>query len=92
MKHLVSWMRDMAECRHVRPLLQSYLDDAVDESTRERVARHVAACRRCGREAKVYAEIKAALHRRGAGADPEAVRRLKVFASRLAEHGDVPDL
>ena len=81
----VAWMRDMRQCRHVGPVLQSYLDGAVDEATRMRVERHIAACRRCGREARVYAEIKAALARTGRRSDTEAVRRLQAFGSELAK-------
>ncbi len=90
MRRLLARVRDMAECRHVGPELQAYLDGAVDDATRERVARHIEACRRCGREAQVYTQIKAALARQGGATDPEAVQRLQAFAAQLAGHGDHP--
>jgi anti-sigma factor RsiW len=87
-----SWWRrrrsteDVATCREVARVLQSYLDGHVDDLTARRVARHLEMCRRCGMEARTYAEIKAALARRGPEVDLEAVRRLRAFGAELLEN------
>ncbi len=94
-----SWWRrhrapaDVASCREVGRVLQSYLDGHVDDLTARRVARHLEMCRRCGMEAQTYTEIKAALARRGPEVDPEAVRRLRTFGAELLERepDDDPD-
>lgn len=77
--------RDVATCREVGRVLQSYLDGHVDELTARRVTRHLAMCRRCGMEAETYTEIKRALARRGEGVDPDAVARLRAFGAQLVE-------
>lgn len=91
MTEKLSWWRrmrpvsDVASCREVGRVLQSYLDGHVDELTARRVARHLEMCRRCGMEAETYAEIKRGLARRGGDVDPEAVARLRAFGARLVE-------
>ena len=77
---------DMASCRQVGRVLQSYLDGHADEITTRRVERHLEACRRCGLEARVYADLKAALARRSAHVDRLAIERLRGFARGLVEH------
>lgn len=79
--------RDVATCREVGRVLQSYLDGHVDELTARRVARHLELCRRCGMEAQTYSEIKRSLARRGGDVDPEVVERLRSFGSELIERG-----
>jgi anti-sigma factor RsiW len=69
-------------CLQVRRVLQSYLDGETDERTVRRVAAHLEDCRRCGLEAAVYREIKAALARREAP-DSDAVRRLHQYGRSL---------
>jgi anti-sigma factor RsiW len=76
---------DMASCRQVGRVLQSYLDGYADEITRRRVERHLEACRRCGLEAHVYEDLKAALARRSAHVDRFAIERLRGFARGLIE-------
>lgn len=95
-QHLSWWRRmvgspAMASCLEVGRILQSYLDDEVDEVTARRVARHLEACRRCGLEASTYAEIKRALGRRSSGVPEDAVRRLHEFAERLIADDPRPD-
>jgi len=77
--------KDMASCRQVGRLLQSYLDGEVDDLTARRVARHLDLCRRCGLEASTYAEIKKALARRGTPVPGDAHERLLRFAEHLMD-------
>lgn len=70
-------------CMSVMRVLQSYLDDTTDEETARRVADHLKNCRRCGLEAKVYREIKAALGERSKTVDPETIERLQHFSELL---------
>lgn len=77
--------KDMASCRQVGRLLQSYLDGEVDDLTARRVARHLDLCRRCGLEASAYAEIKKALARRGNPVPRDAHERLQQIAEQLME-------
>jgi len=84
-----SRMRCMATMR----VLQSYLDGALDEVAARRVAEHLEDCRRCGLEAEVYREIKAALGGPNRGVDRLAIARLRRFGEQLARgdasaHGD----
>lgn len=84
--------RDVASCREVGRVLQSYLDGHVEEVTARRVSRHLEGCRRCGMEARTYREIKQALARQGAPVDPEALARLRSFGDELLASGgdDLP--
>lgn len=79
-------MRDMRECLHVGPRLQSYLDGECDPATVRRVVAHLEYCRKCGLELAAYREIKRALATRGQPAD-DAVARLRDFGRRLAGAG-----
>lgn len=83
------WRRDpeMASCREVGRHLQAFLDGEADDLTVRRIERHLEACRRCGLEARTYAEIKRALLRRDEGIDHLTVARLKNFGERLARAG-----
>ena len=71
------------DCEHVGELVQSYLDTELDDETARRVSAHLDECRRCGLEASVYRDLKAALAHR---ADPPAdsVDRLRHFGHQLA--------
>lgn len=72
----------MLECLRVTRVLQSHLDDELDDSTAYRVATHLEACRCCGLRADTYAAIKRALARQNQA--PEAkVARLREFADSL---------
>jgi anti-sigma factor RsiW len=90
--NLSMWRRmrgsaEIASCREVGQLLQSYLDGEVDELAAYRITRHLELCRRCGMEASTYAEIKASLARNGAHAPHhlDAVIRLREFGQRLVD-------
>lgn len=85
---LVSRVRDRIECMRVRPLLQAFLDDELDEIKRQRVAAHLEACRRCGLAASTYEALKRRLGEFGQPADPDAVARLSEFVDRLADEPD----
>ncbi len=79
---------EIASCREVGNVLQTYLDGELDELAARRITRHLALCRRCGMEASAYAEIKASLARNGKhGIDPAAVDRLRDFGQRLIDDG-----
>ena len=77
-------------CAEVAALLHQFLDDESDEVTAGRVAAHLDDCARCGVEADVYRDIKAALARRRTPLPDVSVRRLRQFGERIAA-GDVPD-
>jgi anti-sigma factor RsiW len=77
-------------CAEVAELLQQYLDDESDEVTAGRVAAHLDDCERCGVEADVYRDIKAALARRRAPLADVSVRRLRQFGDRIVA-GDITD-
>ncbi|MGH8917041.1 MAG: anti-sigma factor family protein [Acidimicrobiales bacterium] len=86
---------DMATCRDVGRLLQTYLDGELDDAERARVGAHLERCLRCGPEGDVYARIKSALAR--AAQDPQtqpgdrlAVERLRRFAATIITTGDRP--
>ncbi|MDE3202627.1 MAG: zf-HC2 domain-containing protein [Acidobacteriota bacterium] len=87
--------KETASCLQVMRTLQSYLDGEVDELTARRVASHLDVCRRCGLEASVYREMKAALSRQGQPPSRESLERLRRFSSALvqghAEGGAHPD-
>jgi len=74
-------------CHEVAELLQQYLDDESDEVTAGRVAAHLDDCERCGMEADVYREIKAALARRREPLPDVSVRRLRRLGERIAAGG-----
>ena len=77
-------------CVEVAALLQQFLDDESDEVIAGRVAAHLDDCARCGVEADVYRDMKAALARRRTPLPDVSVRRLRRFGERIAA-GDVPD-
>jgi anti-sigma factor RsiW len=89
---MVQRLRDRLECRRVRPLLQTFLDGELDPSQRQRVVRHLDACRRCGLEAATYATLIDRLHGVARPAHPDAVARLEAFVEGLAatNRGDDP--
>jgi predicted anti-sigma-YlaC factor YlaD len=80
-------------CQEAGKVLQAYLDHELDDLTTRRVREHLAVCVRCGLDRTSYAEIKAALARRGSAEDHEqARRRLQRFAEELAsDAGDRRD-
>jgi len=76
-------MRCMATMR----VLQTYIDGGLDDVAARRVVEHLEDCRRCGLEAEVYTEIKAALGGQDRSFDPRALERLRRFGEQLA-HND----
>jgi anti-sigma factor RsiW len=81
-------VRDRIECMRVRPLLQAFLDGELDDARRQRVARHLEACRRCGLEASTYTSLIRRLNGFGESADADAVARLTEFVDHLADEPD----
>ncbi|MCU0271209.1 MAG: zf-HC2 domain-containing protein [Acidimicrobiales bacterium] len=71
-------------CHQVGQVLQSYLDDELDEAAAAKVHAHLEDCRRCGLEAETYEALKASLQRGPAGLTGEPVARLRAFGERLA--------
>lgn len=71
------------DCAEVGKVVQSYLDSELDDETARMVSAHLDECRRCGLEASVYRDLKAALAHR---TDPpeESVDRLRRFGHQLA--------
>lgn len=76
--------RGGASCVQVARTLQRYLDGDLDEPTRDRIAGHLAVCRRCGLDEQAFLEIKAALADRGTNLPAEPVERLRAFAAQLS--------
>jgi anti-sigma factor RsiW len=77
-------------CMATMRVLQSYLDGVLDEVSAQRVAAHLEDCRRCGLEADVYQEIKAALGARERTVDPRTIERLRRFGEQLALRDPLP--
>lgn len=80
---------EMAICRDVGRILQTYLDGELDVDRAEKVSAHLEHCLRCGMEVKTYAQIKDALVRVAERGEvhPEdrlTVERLRRFAENLA--------
>jgi len=80
--------KETASCLQVMRVLQSYLDGHTDEVTARRVANHLEACRRCGMEASIYREMKAALARQAKPLDDESLVRLRQFSFSLTQRHD----
>ena len=76
--------RGGSSCVQVARKLQQYLDGKLDGAARDKVAAHLAECRRCGLDEAAYREIKAALERRRTEVPPEPLNRLRQFAMELA--------
>jgi anti-sigma factor RsiW len=74
-------------CREVGKLLQRYLDGETNERATAKVAEHLEDCRRCGLEAAVYREIKAALARQAPALPETMLDRLRRFGEDLATEG-----
>lgn len=83
------WRRRPLMCPEVGRTLQAYLDGRVDHEWATRVEAHLEHCRRCGMEAKTYAELKQALRRREKTLQEDTLKNLRDFATRLAA-GEVP--
>jgi len=83
--------RTHMSCHQVGKVLQSYLDDELDDDAARKVAAHLEDCRRCGLEAETYEALKASLQRGPAGLADEPVTRLREFGERLARGEIDPD-
>lgn len=83
--------RKQLSCHQVGQVLQSYLDDELDDDAARKVAAHLEDCRRCGLEAETYEALKASLQRGPAGLADEPVTRLREFGERLARGEIDPD-
>lgn len=80
---------EMATCRDVGRVLQTYLDGELDEHRVAKVTAHLEHCLRCGMKVKTYTQIKEALVRVAERGDvhPEdrlAIERLRRFADTLS--------
>jgi len=90
--NLSMWRRihgspEIASCREVGRVLQTYPDGELDQLAARRITRHLDLCRRCGMEASTYADIKASLARHAKPAvDPAAVNRLRTFGQQLIDN------
>lgn len=71
-------------CRQLGRVLQSYLDEELDDDSARKVAAHLNDCRRCGLEADTYEALQISLRRGPAGLADEPVARLREFGARLA--------
>ena len=83
-------IRDRFECRRVRPLLQGLVDGQLDGHHRDRVTRHLDACRRCGLAVATYAALVGRLNDLGQPSDPDAVARLERFVGGLGDGPSEP--
>lgn len=83
MRTLLVHLRDMLECRRIKPFLQSYLDGHISPEEAVRVSAHLDACRRCGLAAKTFREIKAGLARLAEEPDQQSLHRLERFVDEL---------
>jgi anti-sigma factor RsiW len=74
---------DELTCQQVGELVQSFLDDQLDEATARRLTRHLDMCRVCGMEVDTFRAITKALRDRNQLTDEAALARLHDFAHRL---------
>lgn len=88
MRTLLAQVRDMLECRRVKPLLQPHLDGHISREDAVLVATHLDACRRCGLAAETFREIKAGLARFSEEPDQQTVQRLERFVDELDDGND----
>ena len=83
--------RNQMSCHEVGEVLQSYLDNELDDDAARKVSAHLDDCLRCGLEAETYEALKASLQRGPAGLADEPVTRLREFGERLARGEIDPD-
>ncbi len=78
--------RDTTLCRRASQQINQIVDREIHPHRATKVLQaHLEACERCGTEADVVRALKRAIARVSGEADPEAVRRLEVFARQLCE-------
>ena len=70
-------------CREVGKVLQSYLDDDVEDGFAEKIASHLDACKECGLEVETYRQIKTSLAAKMPEVDPDAIERLRSFGKEI---------
>ncbi len=88
----VNRITDLIECMRVRPLLQSYLDGELDdEQGAAMVARHLEACRRCGRAADSITALKRQVARFRREPTPEDIARVERVIDELTERSERPE-
>lgn len=88
----MSRIRDYVECMRVRPLLQSYLDGELDdERGAAMVARHLEACRRCGRAKDSIETVKSHVARLRQDPTPEEIARVEQVIDELTDRAAGPD-
>ncbi len=88
LERLWSRMTEMATCREVGRMMQTYLDGELDRAHADKVTAHLEHCLRCGMEADTYGRIKEALAHVSADGqvhpeDQLAIERLRRFADTL---------
>jgi predicted anti-sigma-YlaC factor YlaD len=88
LERLWSRMTEVATCREVGRMMQTYLDGELDGASADNVTAHLEHCLRCGMEADTYGRIKEALaHVSSDGQihpeDQLAIERLRRFADTL---------
>lgn len=71
------------DCRAVARVLQSYLDNDLDDDFAAKIAAHLDACKDCGLEFETYRQIKTSLACQMPEVDPAAVERLRTFGARI---------
>lgn len=70
-------------CHEVAEVLQSFLDQEVDDGTAGQVEAHLEMCRRCGLEGDLYREIKDSLTRSAQPVPELTLWRLRRFGDEL---------
>jgi len=75
--------RPEVNCREVGRVLQSYLDNDVEEDFAAKIASHLEACKECGLEVETYRQIKRSLAAKMPEVDPDAIARLRSFGEEI---------
>ena len=70
-------------CREVGKVLQSYLDEDIEEGFAEKIASHLDACKECGLEVETYRQIKTSLAAKMPEVYPDAIERLRSFGQEI---------
>ncbi|MCC7075709.1 MAG: hypothetical protein IT198_01155 [Acidimicrobiia bacterium] len=77
-------------CEEVLIVLQTWIDEQLEEAVSGQVTSHIERCTHCDSEAKSYIRLKAALRRQRSVCDEVVVERLQIFGRRLCD-GSLPD-
>ena len=73
------------ECRRVARVLQAYLDGELGPDQTDLVLDHLRHCQRCGIDARIYTEVKRSLRALATPASPQAIHRLRTYATDLGD-------